>query len=151
MFLPKTPDAQTVLSPRLTLRMVMVTMSSTKMTLPLLLVVPLLASGSWDPGKRDRVCLTPAALNSIPDVHKIAMTVLFRGGGLSLTKCISQCLDEGSIFRSLSGDRVRGFVGGSYTIYSYQPSHFLGSLLLHDAKEMQASQLLLVYGLYQVS
>ena len=55
------------------------------MTLPLLVVVPPLTSDARNPGKCEGVYLTPAALNSIPDVHKTAMAVLLRGGGISLT------------------------------------------------------------------
>lgn len=65
----KDTDTQTILIPKLTLGMVMVTMAFIEMTLPLLVVVPQLASGSWDPGKHEMVCLTPAVLK------KISMTV----------------------------------------------------------------------------
>lgn len=101
--------------------MVTVSMLSTERALPLPVVVPPLTSGTWNPGEYEGVCLTLAALDSIPDVHETAMTVLLRDGGISLNNGFLNALMKGTSFRSLSGNRVRGLVNGSYTIHTSIP------------------------------
>lgn len=70
---------QAILTVRLAiLRLVMIIMPSIGITSPLVVVVLPLTSGTRDPGKHEGVHSSSAALNSIPDVQSIAMTVFLR-------------------------------------------------------------------------